>query len=185
MTLSFTLDGSGTLDIHIDALIVAGWTGRDKAAVQHHIDELGELGVAPPSKTPLFYRVGADLLTQADRIQVVGEATSGEAEAVLIAGPDGRYVTLGSDHTDREAEAASVALSKQACPKPRRIGTSWCCGPGRGSTARVRSIRRARWPRCCRRRIFWRTMVLWHRDLRCSAAPCLPSAVCVPRRASK
>ena len=118
MTLSFTLDGSGTLDIHIGALIVAGWTGRDKAAVQHHIDELGELGVAPPSQTPLFYRVGAELLTQADRIQVVGEATSGEAEAVLFAGPDGRYVTLGSDHTDREAEAASVALSKQACPKP-------------------------------------------------------------------
>ena len=118
MALSFTLAGFGTRGIHIGALIIAGWTGRDKAAVQHHIDELGELGVAPPSKTPLFYRVGADLLTQADRIQVVGEATSGEAEAVLIAGPDGRYVTLGSDHTDREAEAASVALSKQACPKP-------------------------------------------------------------------
>ncbi len=118
MRISFRLADAGTEDIDIHELVIAGWTGRDKAAVQHHIGELKALGVAPPSRTPLFYRVGADRLTQADGIQVVGEQTSGEAEVVLIAGSKGRYVTLGSDHTDREAEAISVVLSKQLCPKP-------------------------------------------------------------------
>ncbi|WP_425093431.1 DUF2848 domain-containing protein [Tropicimonas sp. S265A] len=118
MIHAFELDGAGSVSLEVRDLIVAGWTGRDPAAVQHHIEELQELGVAPPSKTPLFYRTGAELLTQSDRIQVVGSASSGEAEAVVIAGPDGNYLTLGSDHTDREAEAISVAVSKQLCPKP-------------------------------------------------------------------
>ncbi len=117
MQTRFRLNDS-QIDFDIRHLVVAGWTGRDQAAVQHHIDELKTLGVAPPSRTPLFYRVGADRLTQTDRIQVVGPATSGEVEAVLIAGPDSHFVTLGSDHTDREAEAFSVALSKQLCAKP-------------------------------------------------------------------
>jgi hypothetical protein len=117
MTHRFETD-EGPLDLPIEILVVAGWTGRNKAAVQHHIEELQAIGVPAPSRTPLFYRVGAALLTQAPAIQVVGADTSGEAEAVLIAGPDTLYVGLGSDHTDRAAEAISVALSKQLCPKP-------------------------------------------------------------------
>lgn len=105
-------------DLEIRELVIAGWAGRDRAAVQHHIDELRAIGVAPPSRTPLFYRCGASLLTTDARIEVVGDATSGEVEAVLVAGPHGWLVGLGSDHTDREAEAYSVALSKQVCPKP-------------------------------------------------------------------
>ena len=41
-------DGA-TLAVEIHELIVAGWAGRDRAAVDHHIAELAELGVAPPS----------------------------------------------------------------------------------------------------------------------------------------
>lgn len=111
--------------VEIRALVIAGWAGRDPAAVQHHIDELAALGVAPPSRTPLFYRCGANLLTTAPRVEVLGEASSGEAEALLVAGPDGWHVGLGSDHTDRAAEAQSVALSKQVCPKPVAPPTLW------------------------------------------------------------
>lgn len=105
-------------EIDIADLVIAGWTGRDTAAVRHHIAELAALGVAPPSRTPLFYRCAAGLLTQAPRIQVVGEDSSGEAEAVLMNTRNGLFVTLGSDHTDRKAEAISVAVSKQLCAKP-------------------------------------------------------------------
>lgn len=101
-----------------DQLIVAGWTGRDPGAVQHHIDELAELGVAPPSRVPLFYRVSHTLLTDAAEIEVLGPATSGEAEPLLINRGGALWLGLGSDHTDRELEAVSVAQSKQACPKP-------------------------------------------------------------------
>ncbi|MFY0312764.1 DUF2848 domain-containing protein [Leisingera sp. D0M16] len=106
----------------IDHLTIAGWTGRDPDAVQHHIDELAELGVAPPSQVPLFYRVSRSLVTHADEIEVLGTANSGEAEPVLVNRDGTLWLGLGSDHTDRELEAISVAGGKQACPKPVATG---------------------------------------------------------------
>ena len=99
----------------VDQLIIAGWTGRDEAALRRHIRELEELGVKPPKTTPIFYRVAAHLLTHASEIQVSGPDTSGEVEFVLLAKPDGLWVTVGSDHTDRKAETIGVSLSKQLC----------------------------------------------------------------------
>lgn len=104
--------------VHIDTLIVAGWTGRDTAAVEHHIAELAALGVQRPRTVPCFYRVGANLLTTAEEIDVAGSASSGEVEFVLLSLADGLYVGVGSDHTDRKVEAYSVTVSKQMCPKP-------------------------------------------------------------------
>ncbi|WP_146348018.1 DUF2848 domain-containing protein [Falsiphaeobacter marinintestinus] len=111
------LVGSEHIDFAIDRLVVAGWTGRNAKAVQHHIDELAALGVAPPSTTPLFYQVSNTLLTQDAAIQVLGSATSGEAEPLLIAQDGKLWLGLASDHTDRDLEATSVAASKQACSK--------------------------------------------------------------------
>jgi len=98
-------------------LIIAGWTGRDEAALQKHIRELEEIGVKPPKTTPIFYRVAASLFTYADQIQVSGPDTSGEVEFVLLQDRELR-VALGSDHTDRKAETIGVSLSKQLCAKP-------------------------------------------------------------------
>jgi hypothetical protein len=99
-------------------LVIAGWTGRDEAALRKHIKELEEIGVKPPKTTPIFYRVAANLMTFASEIQVSGPDTSGEVEFVLLAKPDGLWVTVGSDHTDRKAETIGVSLSKQLCAKP-------------------------------------------------------------------
>lgn len=113
------LDGSTTpVEVEIEEVVIGGWTGRDAAAVQHHIDELAAIGVPAPSTTPLFYRVSADLLTQSAFVQTVGDGGSGEAEAVLIGTAAGILVVAGSDHTDRKAEAWSIAHSKQLCAKP-------------------------------------------------------------------
>lgn len=109
---------SGPFQIGIRNLIVAGWTGRDARSVQHHIDELAELGIAPPSQVPLFYRASRGLLTQDHEIDVLGPTSSGEAEPLLIQDRGTLWLGLASDHTDRELEAYSVAASKQACPKP-------------------------------------------------------------------
>ncbi|HLS69654.1 MAG TPA: DUF2848 domain-containing protein [Kiloniellales bacterium] len=107
------------LDIKVEQLIIAGWAARDQASVEAHIKELEELGVQRPSAVPLFYRVAADRLTSAESLQVLGNQSSGEIEAVLISDDRGRlWVGVGSDHTDREVEAYSVAVSKQICPKP-------------------------------------------------------------------
>ncbi len=108
----------GAISVALTDFVIAGWTGRDKAAVDHHIDELAALGVAPPSQVPLYYRCGPELLVQADRIDVLGDETSGEAEPLLIRSAGRTWLGLGSDHTDRALEAHSVAHSKQVCPKP-------------------------------------------------------------------
>jgi hypothetical protein len=102
----------------IAQLVIAGWTGRDEAALRRHIRELEEIGVKPPRTTPIFYRVSAMLLTSSSAIQVSGPDTSGEVEFVLLQGEDGLRVAVGSDHTDRKAETIGVSLSKQLCEKP-------------------------------------------------------------------
>jgi hypothetical protein len=102
----------------IKHLVVAGWTGRDQGALEAHIRELEALGIARPKTTPIFYRVAASLLTTADRIEVIGADSSGEVEVIVYALGDGMWLGLGSDHTDRTAEAIGVTLSKQMCGKP-------------------------------------------------------------------
>ncbi len=102
----------------VSDLVIAGWTGRDEAALQAHIRELGALGIAAPRRTPIFYRAGASLLTTAPAVQVIGKESTGEVEFVLFNVDGGIWVGLGSDHTDRKAEAIGVTLSKQMCPKP-------------------------------------------------------------------
>ena len=108
---------NGPLDAEISHLTIAGWTGRDRAAVDHHIEELAAIGVTPPSSVPLFYRVSASLLPQGD-IEVLCPDSSGEVEPLIIRSGGTLYLGLASDHTDRALEATSVAASKQVCAKP-------------------------------------------------------------------
>jgi len=115
--MKFKADGQ-ELELNIEHVYVAGWTGRNPDAVNHHIKELAELGIAPPSQVPLYYRVSNGLLTQSATLDVLGDGTSGEVEPLLIQAGGKLWIGLASDHTDRELEAHSVAASKQACPKP-------------------------------------------------------------------
>jgi hypothetical protein len=103
--------------MNIRQLVIAGWTGRDAAALQKHIKELEEIGVKPPKTTPIFYRVAAGLFCTSSEIQVSGPDTSGEVEFVLVKTENELRVTVGSDHTDRKAETIGVSLSKQLCAK--------------------------------------------------------------------
>lgn len=121
MPLEFTVEsetGARPLHARIDQLVIAGWAGRDREAIEHHIEELAALGVPRPSAVPLYYRVAANQLTQDEQVQVVGDGSSGEVEAFVFAVDGALYVSVASDHTDRKLEAHSVALSKQVCVKP-------------------------------------------------------------------
>lgn len=114
-------DRSDRIGVEIHSLIIAGWAGRDAAAIEHHIEELAAIGVPRPSTTPLYYRVAAQTLSQANELVVLGPDSSGEVEPVVVALADGLWIGIGSDHTDRKAEASGIALSKQLCGKP--VGT--------------------------------------------------------------
>jgi hypothetical protein len=120
-TLFLTLRDGATAtprEVGIDDAIVAGWTGRDAAAVEKHIRELEALGVKRPATTPIFYRVSAARLTTATEIEVVGSHSGGEVEFVLLRHGGRLWVGAGSDHTDREVETHGVTVSKQMCDKP-------------------------------------------------------------------
>ena len=82
-------------------LVIAGWTGRDSAAIAHHIEELEAIGVPRPSSVPLYYRVGSALLTQSPVVEALGAQSSGEAEPTLFFAAGEWWLTVGSDHTDR------------------------------------------------------------------------------------
>jgi hypothetical protein len=103
--------------LEFEAVVVAGFTGRDRAEVLKHVEELAAEGVKPPAQVPSFYLVSPDLLTQATGISTLHDETSGEAEIALLVDGERTYVTLASDHTDRRLERHDIALSKQICPK--------------------------------------------------------------------
>ena len=111
-------DGTRQGEALIEQAVIAGWTGRDPAAVMKHIKELEALGVKPPSSTPIFYRVAAARITTAESIEATGTASSGEVEYVLLQSGGKMWVGVGSDHTDREVETYGVTVSKQMCDKP-------------------------------------------------------------------
>ena len=94
-TLHFQLAGHGPVTFDIDHLIIAGWTGRDMAMVEHHIAELEAIGVARPKSVPTFYRVSASLLSSDGAIEVPGGDSSGEAEFVLFSTEYGLLVGIG------------------------------------------------------------------------------------------
>ncbi len=119
--LSLSLQTGATArraEVTVHDAVVAGWTGRDAAAVEKHIRELEELGVQRPATTPIFYRVSAARLTTGDTIEAVGESSGGEVEFVLLQHDGKLWVGTGSDHTDREVEKYGVTVSKQMCDKP-------------------------------------------------------------------
>lgn len=121
MKLEFRIEaknGARTATVDISNVVVAGWAGRDHAAIEHHIEELAAIGVPRPTAVPLFYRVAANQLTQENCLQMVGPDSSGEVEVLLFSHAGRSYVSLTSDHTDRKLESHSVALSKQLCAKP-------------------------------------------------------------------
>lgn len=98
--------------------VIAGWTGRDKQAVEKHIAELEALGVKRPATIPTFYRVSARRFTNGNRLEASGPASSGEVEFALLKTRGRLWIGVGSDHTDRQVETYSVTVSKQMCDKP-------------------------------------------------------------------
>ena len=107
-------DGSTKLTFEVRKLVNAGRSGRDVASVRKHMDELRKTGITIPDEFPVFYPKTAERVTTADRIRVLpGSKTSGEVEFVLLLDNDNIYVTVGSDHTDRDLQKTNLVAAKQ------------------------------------------------------------------------
>lgn len=99
-------------------VIIAGYTGRNQHEVRAHIGELAAHGIPAPAEVPTVFRTTLDRLTISSDVEVIGGHTSGEAEVVLLVRDNEIWVSVGSDHTDRELEKLNIMASKQVCPKP-------------------------------------------------------------------
>ncbi len=109
---------------------MAGYTGREPAAVQDHVDELAAIGVLEPSEVPAVYDLDASLATSAGKISVPSLSTSGEVEPVFLRSWGEWFLTVGSDHTDRVLERTDTKASKSACPKVlSRLAIPLGCDP--------------------------------------------------------
>ena len=108
--------GNREITYDMRGAILCGYTGRDHSAVQRHIEELKKEGVEPPPSVPTFYPKPHQGMVLEGDIQVEGQETSGEIEYVLLVDGNSIYVTVGSDHTDRELERINILKSKQVSP---------------------------------------------------------------------
>jgi len=116
LELSVVIGASGIpLQFRVKRMVNGGYVGRDVRAVEAHIAELSREGVPAPPSVPMVFPVLSHNITAADRIEVIGNKTSGEAEFVLLLDADDVFVGVGSDHTDRELERESIVMSKQVC----------------------------------------------------------------------
>jgi uncharacterized protein DUF2848 len=121
-------------EVAVEDTVIAGWTGRDPAAVAKHVRELEALGVKAPATTPIFYRVATARLTTRTNIEVVGTKSGGEVEFVLLQ-YDGRlWVAPGpTTPTARSRPMASPCRSRCATSRWRRCS-------GRSTTSRRTGI---------------------------------------------
>jgi hypothetical protein len=116
--LSLLVESEGRtapLNFRVRRMVNAGFVGRDQATVQAHVEEMKHLGIPAPTSVPVFFALTADNVTTADQIEVIGPDTSGEVEYVLLINQHDVFVGVGSDHTDRALEGASIRKSKQVC----------------------------------------------------------------------
>jgi hypothetical protein len=119
-------NGADGRQLHVrpQMVVLAGYTGRNRTAVQRHIDELAAEGIAPPPHVPMQYTGRPDLIQVGGSLPAGIGWCSGELEYVLLVADGTVYVGVGSDHTDREVERTSVDASKIAFPKIVS-GTVW------------------------------------------------------------
>ncbi|MBW1696965.1 MAG: DUF2848 family protein [Deltaproteobacteria bacterium] len=112
-----TTSATEQLTFTVNRLVCAGWVGKDRAALQAHIEELAHHGIPGPGRTPIYMNYSAYLATTEPFIDVVGPDSSGEVEYVILKQDKKTYIGVGSDHTDREMEKHSIPGSKQMCAK--------------------------------------------------------------------
>ena len=112
-----TQAGAARNSFQVARMYNLGSATRDAAVAVDHQEEVARAGVriALHVPAPRIYPIDTFALTTGNAVGVHGPRTSGEVEIVLVVS-DRLYVGVGSDHTDRDLERASIVWSKQINP---------------------------------------------------------------------
>ena len=117
--LELILDSDKTekISFKVRRMINLGRTSRNPSDIMKHLEELKKAGIRASPDIPSYNPKIKDRITTDNKIEALPNSkTSGEVEYVLLFTSDSNfYVTVGSDHTDRELEKQNVVLSKQIC----------------------------------------------------------------------
>jgi hypothetical protein len=121
MTVEIEVEGaSGRQPLTLDIARVynLGFTVRDSAKMDRHMEEVEKIGITrpDPGRPPIIFPISAWATIFDDECQVQYPRTSGEVEIVTIDNGGDILVTVGSDHTDRKLEIVSIPWSKQVAP---------------------------------------------------------------------
>ena len=114
--LELIIEGNGStkLTFEVRRLVNAGRSARDTASVRKHMEELRKTGITIPDEFPIFWPKTTERVTTSNRFEVLPDSkTSGEVEFVLLLDNSNVYVTVGSDHTDRELQKTDPVAAKQ------------------------------------------------------------------------
>ncbi len=134
-TLNFkvrSLSGQADLQCTVDQLIMAGWVGRNREALQAHIDELAELGIPGPKNVPEFYPLSVDRLSRGHRSRF--------PESI----PAGRSSSFWSGREPKPTSVSvqikrTVLLKRTASPFRSRYATR-CFAPPSGLSRKFKRI---------------------------------------------
>jgi len=107
-----------SITLQWDAVAAGGYCSRDQKGALAHVEELKAIGVPAPSKIPIIFWFEPSRVITGDILYVVGDKTSGEVEFFFARDEKGEaFITVASDHTDRELEVSSIPKAKQVCSK--------------------------------------------------------------------
>lgn len=117
LELILDFDKTEKISFKVRRMINLGRTSRNPSDIMKHLEELKKAGIKVSPDIPSYNPKILDRITTGNKIEVLPNSkTSGEVEYVLLFTSDNSfYVTVGSDHTDRELEKYNVVLSKQIC----------------------------------------------------------------------
>lgn len=112
------LSGDEDMVIPLERGYNLGFTIRDAAQMQEHLDEVAKEGVTPPvcDDPPIIFPISPWAWLTGTDCEVQTTHTSGEVEILMIDTEDELFVGVGSDHTDRKLEAVDIPWSKQVAP---------------------------------------------------------------------
>jgi hypothetical protein len=119
--MGFTIDrlsGPESISVDIERGYNLGFTIRDAAKMQAHLDEVAKEGVTPPvcETPPIIFPISPWAWLTDSVCLIQTEHTSGEIEIFMLDLGDELLVGVGSDHTDRKLEGTDIPWSKQVAP---------------------------------------------------------------------